>query len=92
VGGNVITANLIFQVKPAYPPAAKQARIQGVVVLEAEISKEGTIDNLKVITGHPLLIQAATDAVKQWRYKPMMLNNEPVPVVTTITVNVASSQ
>ena len=62
------------------------------VVLEAEISKEGTIDNLKVITGHPLLIQAAIDAVKQWRYKPTMLNNEPVPVVTTITVNFAFSQ
>jgi protein TonB len=91
-GGNVIAANLISQVKPVYPPLAKQARIQGVVVLEAEISKEGTIDNLKVITGHPLLIQAAIDAVKQWRYKPTMLNNEPVPVVTTITVNFAFSQ
>jgi len=62
------------------------------VVLEAEISKEGTIDNLKVITGHPLLIQSAIDAVKQWRYKPTQLNGEPVPVVTTITVNFAFSQ
>src|SRR2546422_675855 len=92
VGGSVIAANLINQVKPVYPPLAKQARIQGVVVLEAEISKEGTIDNLKVITGHPLLIQSAIDAVKQWRYKPTLLNNEPVPVVTTITVNFAFSQ
>jgi serine/threonine-protein kinase len=92
IGGNVIAANLISQVMPVYPPLAKQARIQGVVVLEAEISKEGTIDNLKVVTGHPLLIQAAIDAVKQWRYKPTMLNNEPVPVVTTITVNFAFSQ
>jgi protein TonB len=92
VGGNVIAANLVSQVKPSYPPLAKQARIQGVVVLEAEISKEGTIDNLKVITGHPLLIQAAIDAVKQWRYKPTLLNGEPVPVVTTITVNFAFSQ
>jgi protein TonB len=92
VGGNVIAANLVSQVKPVYPPLAKQARIQGVVVLEAEISKEGTIDNLKVITGHPLLIQAAIDAVKQWRYKPTLLNGEPVPVVTTITVNFAFSQ
>src|SRR5207253_948949 len=87
VGGNVQAANLLTQVKPVYPPLAKQACIQGVVVLEAEISKEGTIDNLKVITGHPLLIQAAIDAVKQWRYKPTQLNGEPVPVVTTITVN-----
>ena len=76
----------------ADPALAKQARIQGVVVLEAEISKEGTIDNLKVVTGHPLLIQAAIDAVKQWRYKPTLLNGEPVPVVTTITVNFAFSQ
>ena len=83
---------LLRRVDPVYPPLAKQARIQGVVVLEAEISKEGTIDNLKVITGHPLLIQAAIDAVKQWRYKPTLLNGEPVPVVTTITVNFAFSQ
>jgi TonB family protein len=92
VGGNVQQANLLQQVRPVYPPLAKQARIQGVVVLEAVISKEGTIDNLKVITGHPLLIQAAIDAVKQWRYKPTMLNGEPVEVVTTITVNFAFSQ
>src|SRR3989475_792792 len=92
VGGNVQAANLLSQVKPVYPPLAKQARIQGVVVLEAEISKEGTIDNLKVVTGHPLLIQSAIDAVKQWRYKPTLLNGEPVPVVTTITVNFAFSQ
>ncbi len=92
VGGNVLAANLVAQVKPVYPPLAKQARIQGVVVLEAQISKEGTIDDLKVITGHPLLIQAAIDAVKQWRYKPTLLNGEPVPVVTTITVNFAFSQ
>ena len=56
--------------KPVYPPLAKQARIQGVVLLEAKISKEGTIDNLRVISGHPLLTQAAIDAVKQWQYKP----------------------
>ena len=92
VGGNVQAANLLSQVKPVYPPLAKQARIQGVVVLEAIISKEGTIDNLKVITGHPLLIQAAIDAVKQWKYKPTQLNGEPVEVVTTITVNFAFSQ
>src|SRR2546427_304668 len=89
---HVPPATLLPQVEPVYPPLAKQARIQGVVVLEAEISKEGTIDNLKVVTGHPLLIQSAIDAVKQWRYKPTLLNGEPVPVVTTITVNFAFSQ
>jgi len=91
VGGNVIAANLISQVEPVYPELARQARIQGVVVLEAEISREGTVENLKVVTGHPLLTQAAIDAVKQWRYKPIMLNGQPVPVVTTITVNFAFS-
>lgn len=87
VGGNIQQQNLLQQIKPVYPPLAKQAQIQGVVVLEAEISKEGRVDNLKVITGHPLLIQAAIDAVKQWVYKPVLLNGEPVGVVTTITVN-----
>jgi protein TonB len=83
---------LLTQVKPVYPPLAKQARIQGVVLLEAVISKDGAIDNLRVISGHPLLTQAAIDAVKQWRYKPTLLNGEPVEVVTTITVNFAFSQ
>jgi len=92
VGGNVIAANLISQVKPEYPLPAKEAGIQGAVVLEAEISREGAIENLKVITGHPLLTRAAIEAVKQWRYKPVILNNEPVPVVTTITVNFAISR
>ena len=92
VGGNVQAANLIHQVKPEYPPLAKQARIQGVVVMEAEINEEGMIDNLRVITGHPLLINAAIAAVKQWVYKPTLLNGMPVRVVTTITVNFAFAQ
>ncbi len=87
VGGNVQQANLISNPKPVYPPLAKAARIQGTVVLEAVISKQGTIENLSVLQGHPLLIQAAIDAVKQWRYKPTLLNGEPVEVITTITVN-----
>ena len=65
----------------------KQARIQGAVVLEAVISKQGTIVNLKVISGHPWLILAALDAVRHWKYKPTLLNDEPVEVVTNITVN-----
>jgi protein TonB len=92
VGGSVIQANQLVRVNPVYPQLAKQARIQGVVVLEAEISTEGSIDNLRVISGHPLLTQAAMDAVKQWKYKPTLLNGEPVPVVTTITVNFAFAQ
>lgn len=87
VGGNVQAANLISSPRPIYPPLAKAARIQGTVVLEATISKQGTIENLTVLSGHPLLIQSAMDAVKQWRYKPTLLNGEPVEVITTITVN-----
>lgn len=89
VGANAIAANLISQVEPVYPELARQARVQGSVVLEAEISRDGTVGNLNVLSGHPLLTQAALDAVKQWRYKPTLLNNEPVQVVTTLTVNFA---
>ena len=78
---------LIHQVKPAYPPLARQARIAGSVVLQAVIAKDGTIQNLHVVSGHPMLAPAAVDAVKQWRYKPYFLNGEPVEVETQITVN-----
>src|SRR5271169_1034635 len=78
---------LIRQIKPTYPPLARQARIQGVVVLQAVISKDGSIENLHLISGHPMLAPAAMDAVKQWKYKPYFLNGEPVEVETTINVN-----
>ncbi len=78
---------LIHQVKPTYPPLARQARIQGTVILQALISKDGTIQNLHLVSGHPMLAPAAIDAVKQWRYKPYFLNGEPVEVETTINVN-----
>lgn len=78
---------LIHQVKPAYPPLARQARIQGVVVLQAVIGKDGNIQNLKVVSGHPMLAPSALEAVKQWKYKPYYLNGEPVEVDTTINVN-----
>ena len=87
VGGNVQRANLIRQVRPRYPALAKQARIQGTVILEAVISKRGSVENLRVVKGHPLLIQSALEAVKQWRYKPTVLNGVPVEVITRITVN-----
>jgi protein TonB len=77
---------LINQTKPVYPALARQARIQGNVVLHAIIDKDGNVAQLEVISGHPLLVQAALDAVKQWRYKPTLLNNDPVEVDTTITV------
>jgi protein TonB len=85
-GGNVQAANLIHQVNPAYPPLARQARIQGKVVLEAMISKDGSIESLRVISGHPFLSAAALEAVKQWKYRPTILNGEPVEVTTEVTV------
>jgi protein TonB len=78
---------LIHEVRPQYPPLARQARIQGSVVLQAVIGKDGTIQNLRVVSGHPMLTSAALEAVKQWRYKPYFLNGEPVEVDTQITVN-----
>ncbi len=87
VGGQVELAKLIFQPKPEYPPLAKMARIQGTVRLEAIISKDGTIQDLKVLTGHPLLVKSAIEAVSRWRYQPTLLNGEPVEVVTEVDVN-----
>ena len=78
---------LIHRVQPMYPPLARQARIQGTVVFQAEISKDGTIENLRLISGHPMLAPSAIEAVRQWRYKPYFLNGEPVAVETQITVN-----
>src|SRR5262245_26087725 len=92
VGGNVQAAMAIRAPKPAYPPLAKQARIQGVVRLNAIIGKDGTIQDLKAASGHPLLVPAALEAVKQWLYKPTLLNGEPVEVVTVIDVNFTLSQ
>lgn len=87
VSQGVTTGLLIRKVQPAYPPLARQARIQGTVLLQAEISKTGDIENLHVINGHPMLTNAALDAVKQWKYRPYILNGEPVEVETQITVN-----
>ena len=87
VGGNVAKARLIRQVRPQYPPLARQARIQGTVKLSAIISKDGSIQKLEVMSGHPLLVPAALAAVKQWRYRPTLLNGEAVEVLTNIDVN-----
>ncbi len=92
VGGNVQAAKLLNQPKPGYPPLARQARIQGVVRFNAVIGRDGTIANLTLVSGHPLLVPSATDAVKQWRYQPTLLNGEPVEVVTQIDVNFTLSQ
>jgi len=87
LGGQVVAAKLVAQPQPVYPPLARQARIQGNVVLHAIIDKDGRVGELQVISGHPLLVQSALEAVKNWRYQPTQLNGDPVEVDTTITVS-----
>ena len=84
---SILEGSLIRNVEPVYPPLAKGARVQGPVVLSAMISKAGMIENLRVLSGNPMLVPAAIDAVRQWRYRPYVLNGEPVEVETQITVN-----
>jgi protein TonB len=85
-GGAVQAAMLVNRVQPQYPPLARQTRISGTVRLHAIISKDGSVQQLEVVSGHPLLVQAALDAVRQWKYRPTTLNGEPVEVDTTIDV------
>lgn len=92
IGGKVAEANVIYSVRPVYPQLAKAARIQGAVEFTATISKQGTIENLTLVRGHPLLVNAAREAVSQWKYRPTLPNGQPVEVVTDITVNFTLSQ
>lgn len=87
VGGQIKEPKKLKNVNPAYPDIAKQARVQGVVILECTISPQGKVSDVKVLRGIPLLDQAAVDAVKQWVYTPTLLNGVPVPVIMTVTVN-----
>jgi protein TonB len=87
VGGNVQTAKLISGPAPVYPPLARQARISGVVRLAAVISRDGSIMDLRAVSGHPLLVPAAMAAVERWVFRPTYLNGEPVEVATQIDVN-----
>ena len=87
VSSGVAQGLLIHETKPIYPPLAVQARIQGTVLLQAVVAKDGTVQELRVVSGHPLLVKAAMDAVKLWRYKPYRLNDQPVEVDTEIIVN-----
>ncbi len=86
VGGAVQAAKLVNKVQPLYPPLARQTRISGTVKLHAIIAKNGAVESLQVISGHPLLVQSALDAVRQWRYQPTLLNGDPVEVDTEIDV------
>jgi periplasmic protein TonB len=87
VGGKVQPPHLIEQVQPVYPPLAKQARIQGDVLIDSVIDKEGRVTQMKVVSGSPLLVQAAIQALQQWRYQPTLLNGEPVAVDMVVTVH-----
>lgn len=86
VSQGVTKGMVVYRIEPTYPPLARQARIQGVVVLTAMIDRDGNIQNLRLVSGHPMLAPAAIDAVKHWRYKPFLLNGQPVEVETTVTV------
>jgi periplasmic protein TonB len=92
VGGDVQAGKLLFGPKPAYPPLAKTTRTQGTVRVQAVIARDGAIKNLELISGPPLLVAAAMEAVRQWRYKPTLLNGEPVEVITVVDVNFTLSQ
>jgi protein TonB len=87
VGGDVVPPSPVYQPKPEYPEIARRTRTEGAVEFEAIIGKDGTIEELKVLRGHPWLVKAALEAVRQWRYQPTLLNGEPIEVVTEITVN-----
>lgn len=86
ISQGVTQGRLLLKVAPKYPRIARGARIQGQVVLSAIISKTGEIEDLALVSGHPMLVPAAIEAVKQWRYRPYLLNGGPVEVETTITV------
>ena len=87
VGGQIKEPKKLKAVNPVYPDIAKQARVQGVVILECTISPQGKVTNVTVLRGIPLLDAAAIEAVKQWVYTPTLLNGVPVPVIMTVTVN-----
>jgi protein TonB len=86
ISSGVMQGMLLLKTAPIYPPIAKAARVQGTVVLQATITKTGSIQDLHVVSGPAMLQQAALDAVKSWRYKPYLLNNDPVEVETQVNV------
>jgi protein TonB len=92
VASGVAEANLIHDVPPQYPPEAGRERIEGTVVLLAVIGTDGSVQDVQVVSGLPILAQAAMEAVKQWRYKPYLLNGAPVEIDSRITVNFTMSK
>jgi TonB family protein len=86
IGGRVEAAQLIKQTAPEYPSVARTARVEGVVVIEGTINVSGKVESIRVVEGHPMLVDEAVKAVKKWKYRPAMLNGEPTPCPVTITV------
>ncbi len=82
-----MAGQIVKKVAPVYPPLARQARIQGQVILRVEITKSGDAENIQLVSGHPMLAPSAIEAVKQWKYRPYLVNGEPVDVETEVTVN-----
>jgi protein TonB len=87
IGGQIAQPKLIRQVKPVYPDLAVQSRVSALVILEAEVDTRGHVRTVKVLRGHPLFDDSAIEAVKQWRYQPLLLNGEPTGFILTVTVN-----
>jgi len=87
IGGQIAQPKLIRQVKPVYPDLAVQSRVSALVILEAEVDTRGYVKTVKVLRGHPLFDESAIEAVKQWRYQPLLLNGEPTGFILTVTVN-----
>jgi protein TonB len=87
VGGDIRAPNKVRDVRPVYPQIAQSAKVQGIVIVEAIIARDGTVRDAKVLRSVPLLDTAALEAVRQWRYTPTLLNGEPVEVIMTVTVN-----
>jgi protein TonB len=87
IGGDIVAPELVRRVDPVYPSLAQEARVQGVVILEARVDVRGRVADVRVLRGHPLLDEPALSAVRQWRYRPLLLNGEPTEFILTVTVN-----
>jgi protein TonB len=92
IGGDVQAAKLVGRVQPVYPPEAKAARVQGTVKLQVSIRRDGQVSLVSVISGDPLLSDAAVEAVKQWMYQPTVVNGSPVQVETEVDINFRLAQ
>ena len=87
VGGNIVTPKMIKKVAPEYPDLAKASRLGAVIIMEAQVDTHGTVKSVNILRGHPLFDEAAAAAVKQWRYRPLLLNGEPTEFIVTVTLN-----